>query len=325
MKAVLAAMGMRLGVLLAMAGTPLVAWSMGGMPAIGAMTSNHSAGYTQTQFPIVLVHGLFGFDTMGSVDYFYGVPKALRDGGATVYVAKVSAANRSEVRGEQLLAELKRLRAVHGHAKFNLVGHSHGSQTVRYVAAVAPELVASVLLVGGPNQGTVVADVVAKALDQSGSTAEVAKIFNMLGSLIDRMGGGATSPQNAEAAMRSLSTSGAQAFNRRFGQGAPTQPCGSGPSQVNGVRYYSATGTGVITNWLDADAALLLSAAWFGGQANDGLVSRCSARWGEVLRDDYPWNHGDEINQSFGLRAPGSPDPVAFYRTHANRLKLAGL
>ena len=44
-----------------------------------------------------------------------------------------------------------------------------------------------------------------------------------------------------------------------------------------------------------------------------------------MLRDDYPWNHIDEMNHIFGLLGKGAPDPVAFYRTQANRLKLKGL
>jgi triacylglycerol lipase len=67
-----------------------------------------AAGYTQTRYPIVLVHGLFGFDNIGPVEYFYGIPSALRSGGATVYTPQVSAANSTEVRGEQLLLEVKK-------------------------------------------------------------------------------------------------------------------------------------------------------------------------------------------------------------------------
>lgn len=94
---------------------------------------------------------------------------------------------------------------------------------------------------------------------------------------------------------------------------------------VNGVRYYSASGTGVVTNLFDPDALLGVTSLFFGGRANDGLVERCSSRWGVVLRDDYPWNHMDQVNQTFGMRGWGTPDPVAFYRSHANRLKLLGL
>ena len=50
-------------------------------------TAQAQTGYTQTRYPIVLVHGLFGFDSFLGVDYFYGIPSALRRDGARVYVA----------------------------------------------------------------------------------------------------------------------------------------------------------------------------------------------------------------------------------------------
>ena len=62
-----------------------------------------ATGYTETKYPIVLVHGLFGFDNIGAVEYFYTVPFYLRIDGAKVYTVQVSAANSTEVRGEQLL------------------------------------------------------------------------------------------------------------------------------------------------------------------------------------------------------------------------------
>ncbi|NMT92192.1 lipase, partial [Vibrio alginolyticus] len=33
-------------------------------------SANTTTGYTQTKYPIVLVHGLFGFDSLAGVDYF---------------------------------------------------------------------------------------------------------------------------------------------------------------------------------------------------------------------------------------------------------------
>ena len=282
--------------------------------------------YTQTRHPIVLVHGLFGFDAVGPVNYWYGIPSALRSGGARVYVPQQSAANASEVRGEQLLAELRRLKAAYGHQKFNLIGHSHGGHTVRYVAAVAPDLVASVTTMGTPHLGSPVADAIQAGTGVTGTTATVSALINGFASVISLLSGAPGLPQNSEAAMISLTTQGSAAFNQRFPQGRPTSHCGQGPASVNGVRYYSASGTSVITNVLDPlDGFLGLSSLAFWGQANDGLVGRCSSRWGTVLRDNYPWNHLDEVNQSFGLRGLFTPDPVAFYRTQANRLKQAGL
>src|SRR6266542_1322455 len=70
--------------------------------------------YAQTRYPIVLVHGIFGFDSFLGLDYFYGIPGALRHDGARVFVSQVSAANSNEVRGEQLLAEVKNILAITG-------------------------------------------------------------------------------------------------------------------------------------------------------------------------------------------------------------------
>lgn len=297
------------------------------LAALGATTLTHAADtYTRTRHPVVLVHGLFGFDSVGIVNYWYGIPSALRSGGATVYVPQQSAANASEVRGEQLLAELRRLKAAYGHAKFNLIGHSHGGQTVRYVAAVAPELVASVTTVGTPHQGSPVADAVKRGTDATGSTQVVSSIVNGFASVISLLSGAPSLPQNSEAAMNSLTSAGAASFNTRFPAGKPTTSCGQGPAVANGVRYYSASGTSVLTNVLDpTDGLLGITSLMFKGSPNDGLVGRCSSHWGQVLRDDYPWNHVDQMNHAFGLRGLFTPDPVAFYRAHANRLQQAGL
>jgi len=112
-----------------------------------------SAGYTHTRYPIVLVHGFLGFDNIGFFEYFHGIPAALRSGRAMVFTPQLSAINSTEARGEQLLLEVKRIIAVTGEDKVNLIGHSHGAPTARYVASVQPDLVASVTSVGGRQQG----------------------------------------------------------------------------------------------------------------------------------------------------------------------------
>ena len=280
--------------------------------------------YTQTRYPVVLVHGLLGFDALGPVQYFYGVPSDLRAGGATVFTASVSQSNSTELRGEQLLKELQTLKARYGYAKFNLVGHSHGGNTSRYVAAVAPDLVASVTTMGTPHAGSKVGDAVAST--SPGTQAAVAALVNGLSSVIATLSGSGGNPQNALASLKSLSTAGAADFNRRFPQGAPTSSCGNGPAAVNGVRYYSMGGTSVATNLFDVgDGFLVASSVFLGFEPNDGLVTRCSSHWGQVVRDDYGWNHIDEINHVFGLRGLFSSDPVSVYRAHANRLKSQGL
>lgn len=288
--------------------------------------ANAADTYAQTRYPVVLVHGMLGFDAIGPVNYFYGVPAALRAGGATVYTPAVSAINSSEERGEQLLAQLRQLKAAYGHTRFNLIGHSHGGPTARYVAAVAPELVASVTTMGSPHTGSKAADGIEAQAALTGTTGVIAGIVGALGTAVSWLSGSPDLPQAPFGTLGSLTTAGATDFNRRFPQGAPTSACGQGPAQVNGVRYYSASGVGVVTQLPDpVDALLALTSIYFGFEANDGLVGRCSSHWGTVLRDDYPWNHLDEVNQSFGVRGFFTPDPVAFYRSQANRLKLLGL
>lgn len=283
--------------------------------------------YTQTKYPVVLVHGLFGFDAvLGVYDYWYGIGDELKSGGATVYTASVSAANSSEVRGEQLIRDLDRLRAITGKSKFNLLGHSQGGTTIRYVASVRPDLVASVSLTGTPNLGSPVADGVNNTLPPGSPLRPLVSGFvNAFAGFIGALSGN-LDPQNSLAALGSLSTSGATSFNSRHPQGRPTTSCGSGANLVNGVRYYSMGGTSVLTNILDiSDPVLGAGALFFGFEQNDGLVGRCSSRWGTVLRDNYPWNHGDEVNQFLGLRGLFASDPRSVYRAHANRLKNLGL
>lgn len=283
--------------------------------------------YTQTKNPIVLVHGLFGFDSvLGVYDYWYGIGNELKAGGAQVYTASVSASNFTEVRGEQLVRDLDTLRAVTGKQRFNLIGHSHGGPTVRYVASVRPDLVASVTVLGSPNTGTPVADAVSAVL-QPGSPlrAPVAAFVNALSGFLGALSGN-SDPQNALGALKSLSTAGSTTFNNRHPQGKPTTTCGSGAASVNGVRYYSLSGTSVLTNILDiSDPVLGAGSIFFGFEQNDGLVGRCSSRWGTVLRDDYGWNHGDEVNQFLGLRGLFSSSPSSVLRAQANRLKTLGL
>jgi triacylglycerol lipase len=296
------------------------------LASLGAAPAVQADDYTRTAHPIVLVHGFLGFDQIGPVNMFYGIPSALAAGGATVYVTQQPAANSAAVRGEALLANLKALQATHGHTKFNLIGHSMGGLDVRYVAQVAPGLVASVTTVGTPHQGSAVADGIEAGTTATGTTSLVASFVDALATVLGFLSGDATSPQNSLAALRSLTSSGAANFNATFSAGAPTTACGSGAASVNGVRYFSASGNAVATNLFDpSDLLMGVGSLFFGATDNDGLVGRCSSHWGTVLKDNYGWNHLDEVNHAFGLRNVFAADPVAFYRAQANRLKSLGL
>lgn len=288
--------------------------------------SASAAGYTQTKYPVVLVHGFLGWNSIGPYEYWFGITDALRRDGAQVYVAQVSAANSSEVRGEQLLTYVKQVMAATGAKKVNLIGHSHGGPTVRYVASVAPQLVASVTSVGGVNKGAPVADIIRGAV-APGSYSET-----VLASIVDGVAktmaflSGDPNAQMSKAALESMTTAGAARFNAAHPAGVPRTACGEGDYQVNGVHYFSWSGAQPLTNALDPlDVPFKLVSLAFRGEKNDGLVGSCSSRLGRVIRDDYGMNHMDEINQVAGLVNLFETNPVTVYRQHANRLREMGL
>lgn len=285
------------------------------------------SSYTKTKYPLVLAHGMAGFAKLGPVDYWYGIPKDLVTGGAKVYSTQVASFQSSEVRGEQLLSQVKTILAISGSPKVNLIGHSHGNQSIRYVAAVMPAKVASATGVGGPNKGSPVADVIKGVTDIPGvgpiAASTLSSVINAFFLFIDNVAG-EEYRQDSLAGLDSLTTKGAAAFNAKYPQGIPTTACGEGAYTVNGVRYYSWSGTGHLTNPLDlVDPGLALLNVVF-PEPNDGLVGRCSSHLGQVIRDNYFMNHLDEVNQLFGLVSVFEANPVSLYRQQANRLKNSG-
>lgn len=313
------------------ASAPYSLCNVSGCGTVGGYATVKSS-YAQTKYPIVLAHGMAGFSKIGPVDYWYGIPADLTANGGRVYVTQVASFQSSEVRGEQLLQQVQTILAITGAGKVNLIGHSHGAQSVRYVAAVAPALVASATAVGGPNTGSPVADVISGLTTIPGlgplATPVISGIINAFFSFVDITSGQAFE-QDAIAGMKSLTTAGATAFNARYPQGMPSAgtPCAQGAAVgTNGIRYYSWSGTGHLTNLLDlSDVALAATGIAFGSTPNDGLVGQCSSHLGMVIRDNYNMNHLDEVNQLFGLVSIFESSPATLFRNQANRLKLAGL
>jgi triacylglycerol lipase len=295
----------------------------------GAMANGgvvHASGYTETQYPIVLAHGMSGFDSLfGVVDYWPGIVTALESDGAEVFVTEVSQFNQTEARGEQLLAQVEEIVAITGEAKVHIIGHSHGGLDARYVAAMRPDLVASVTTVGTPHHGAELADFVRDVVEE-GSFGEtvLAGVAGGLGTLLALLSG-TSNPHDPIAALESLTSDGADAFNAAYPQGLPVQHCGQGPELVGGVRYFSWSGTRSLTNVLDVSDVLLGLTSLVYVEDTDGLVGRCSSHLGKVIRDDYQQNHLDEVNLLFGLVHWWSVDPKTLYRQHANRLKNLGL
>ncbi|MGU9823722.1 esterase/lipase family protein [Pseudomonas sp. LF090] len=290
-----------------------------------------------TRYPLVLVPGMLGFVRLGLFPYWYGIVPALRAGGAQVFPVQVAPLNASEVRGEQLLAQIERIRRQTGAEKVNLIGHSQGSLTARYAAARRPEWVASVTSVAGPNHGSELADhfqVHYPADHWKGRL--VSAVLHLAAWVMGVLETGYRGPRfkvDVQASHQSLTCEGVALFNRQFPQGLPSTWGGQGAEVVNGVRYYSWSGT-LQPGKTDRGRNLLdgthrscrLFARSFvreKGQC-DGMVGRYSSHLGLVIGDDYPLDHFDIVNQSMGLVGKGA-EPIRLFVEHAQRLKAAGV
>lgn len=290
------------------------------------------SGYTETQHPIMLVQGILAFDSIAGIDYWYKISEKLEAEGAQVYTAHINALNGSVARGEQLIAELDNIRAVDPSIeKFNLVAHSQGGLTSRYVMSVRPDLVASVTTMGAPNKGAPIADAINNIFLENSPLGNVYEFAaNAAGSLIDSLSGDGIGKGDVRALTIEFTTAGAADFNATYPAGLPATHCGDGPSSVviNGhdINLYSWAGGDTFTNFLDPlDYLFATTGLLFAGESNDGITGRCSSHFGKVIRDDYKMNHADLINQVLGLHTWFDTDPLSLYRTHANRLKTAGL
>lgn len=290
-----------------------------------------------TRYPLVLVPGMLGFVRLLLYPYWYGIIPALRRGGARVYAVQVSPLNSSEVRGEQLLAQVQRILAETGASRVNLIGHSQGALTARYAAAKRPDWVASVTSVAGPNHGSELADYLARHSPAHSFKGRILSALlrgiAALMTLLETGYRGPKLPVDIHASHQSLTTEGVALFNRQYPQGLPTTWGGQGPEQVDGVRYYSWSGTlqpGKTNrgrNLFDGTSrSCRLFARTFVREAGqcDGMVGRYSSHLGQVIGDDYPLDHFDIVNQSLGLVGKGA-EPIRLFVEHAQRLKADGL
>ncbi|CAN5822164.1 lipase LipC [soil metagenome] len=258
-------------------------------------------------YPIVLAHGLFGFDHLGPLDYFYGIKDTLTASGRIVYAPRVDAVQSAAVRGQQLLDAIEIARMETGASKVIIIGHSQGGLDARWAAAHAPSHVAAVVTIATPHLGSPVADV------SAGLTPGVAAdAANALGNLFGLSTNGSNT--SFQGALMSLTSSGAAAFNADNPDAA-------------GVAYYSIAGRsalagaascpsgvgGFMSTW-DSDldplklelvgvAGILAAASLPATPVQDGLVTVESAKWGHFL-GCIPADHLDQVCQVAG-QSPG--------------------
>ncbi|MBX8621195.1 triacylglycerol lipase [Pseudomonas glycinae] len=283
-----------------------------------------------TNHPVLLVHGLFGFERIGPFELFHDVRQALKAVGVQVFVPHLSAIHDNEVRGEQLLSQIGSVLRGTGASKVNLIGHSQGALTARYAAALAPGRVASVTSVSGPNHGSELADFLIKALKPGRLPEIVAQnVATRFADFLSLLSGRTPLPHSALAALGALTTEGVCNFNDKYPQGLPHVWGGQGAECVNGVRYYSWSGVVPEFDGLTLDPVQDICSAlseYFITEPaqNDGFVGRFSSHLGTVIRSDYPLDHLRTLRRAAGQRAVAN-DSIELYVEHALRLQAANL
>lgn len=203
--------------------------------------------------------------------------------------------------GEQLLAQVKNIPGpVGGPARSTLIGHSHGGPTIRYVAGVAPQLVASATSVAGVNQGL--------SRGRHRARRGACRVGQRNGSEHRRHRAGRHDQPALWRHRLATDAHGSAGFPHH-----PRAPPSSTRNFLKASRRTAATvlnwsaacatthgpGTKTATNLLDPSDAFLVTLGWTFGEANDGLVSACSSRLGKHL-GDYRQNHLDEVKPDGG-------------------------
>ncbi len=248
-------------------------------------------GALAPRFPVVLLHGLGGFDQLQlpamNASYFRGLERLFERHGVRAYRTTVPAFGTVEERARALGRELVALAARTGARRFNLVAHSMGGLDARFAIVhdddVRP-LVASLVTIGTPHRGTPIADLGATVLGATG-----------LASLLARVG-------VSMAFVRDLSSAALAAFNARV-------------PDVEGVFYGSVVGTAPAGRVAPPLAPLAPLLAKCGD--SDGVVPAASQAWGVVLATvladhwgEIGWSSCGDVDAQFGtilreLRARG--------------------
>jgi triacylglycerol lipase len=206
------------------------------------------------RYPVVLAHGLFGFDEVAVAGvrhhYFHGLPARLERHAPAVHRPCVSGAGTVVDRAEQLAACIRAL----PYRRVNVIAHSMGGLDARYAIARLglQSRIASLTTIGTPHLGTPLADAGLALGERLGVCRALQRLGMDLGAFYD------------------LTTARMAEFNRAV----PDMPC---------VAYASVVGVAPARRW--TSPLLVPGYLYLRGRSgeNDGLVPADSQRWGEVL------------------------------------------
>jgi triacylglycerol lipase len=246
--------------------------------------------------PIVLVHGLCGFDRLSAFgrtikDYFPGIRERLEAAGNRVLVARVSPTAGVARRAEDLRRFI--LREVPA-GPVHVVGHSMGGLDARYMVTKLGmhERVRSVTTVGTPHRGSPFAD---WGVSRFARLLEPVLRFLFIPS----------------QAFHDLTTEACRWFN----EDVPDVP---------DVRYFAVAGH-CERRFIGFEWLLPYGIVARAEGANDGVVSVASATWGEHT-DVWPGDHLNLVNwpNRHARRKGAWPELAPDYGRIVRRLAEAG-
>ncbi|MCC6554378.1 MAG: alpha/beta fold hydrolase [Polyangiaceae bacterium] len=288
-------------------------------------------------YPIVLAHGFFGFEQFAGADfatYFYQVKETLSAEGEMIYTPSVDPFNDSTFRGAELAERIQQILDETGHAKVNIIGHSQGGLDARVVAHDHPDLVASVVTIGTPHQGSEIADIVLQIVSDPAAQALVDQLVQVIGAPLYDDVGNETSVVDA---LYQFSKPGIEAFNAQYSDGPGVfyaSITGRTDLHGGGKDCQSVEAPPFIAAFDDerdpTNAAMILPESILDGGLfefipNDGLVRVKDAKWGHFW-GCVPADHLDEVGQIFG-QGPGlgnSWSYMDFYRSLVAHLRAQG-
>ncbi|MGB9736167.1 MAG: esterase/lipase family protein [bacterium] len=274
---------------------------------------NNSRANGPTKYPIVLVHGWFGFSKILGVSYFYGVQNYLESQGYNVYVTQEDMFGTIQTRATELGSQIQNILNQTGAGKVNIIAHSMGALDARYLISSLGfgDRVATLTMIGGVNHGTSIADVALGLMPGSMQDA--------LG-IISWFAGCSVDQENYATCEQNAITSAAQ-LTIKYVQGTFNPQNPDDPR----VKYFSYGGS----TWpwyISPVVAIVMVPSWLiiykNEGANDELVSVSSAKWGTYL-GTLQTDHLGEIGQLLGLPAEGF-QWLKFYGSIAQNLKNMG-
>ena len=238
------------------------------------------SGCRSPQNPIVLAHGLLGFDEfrlagdlLPGIHYWRGIAEALRANGSSVITTSVPASATIEERAEKLGRDIED--QAHG-ARVNIVAHSMGGLDARYlISRLRPARVEvlSLTTIATPHRGSAFADYV---FEQIGPV-RLPRVYRAL----ERM---------------NLETGAFSQLTRRFME----ETFNPQTKDSESVRYFSYGAMAQPAPWSAFRQSHRVVEQAEG--PNDGLVSVASSKWGDYKGTLVDVSHLDLINWTNRLR-----------------------